>query len=200
VSTSAATGFVMAGGRSLRMGRDKALLPWAGATLIDHAVARLREACPDVRILSGPQARYADRGVPAEPDVMVDAGPLGGLYTGLLHLHAGDAVALFLAVDLPLVPVELLRRLAVLAAGHDAAVPVAGDGPHPLCAAYRRSCLEAVQRCLQRGERRMTAFWPDVRVRRVSEAELAPFGDPGRMLRNVNTLEDYLDLIDATRQ
>lgn len=171
------------------MGRDKALLPWGGSTLLDHTLARLSEACGEVRILSGPEVRYADRGVPVDVDAVAEAGALGGVYTGLLHL--GDAPGLFLAVDVPLVPVALLRRLVELAEAHDAVVPISRAGPEPLCAVYRATCREAIRRRMEAGELKMTCFWPDVRVREVSEVELASFGGGDDLFRNVNTLQEY---------
>ena len=116
-----AVGFAVAGGHSRRMGRDKALLPWGESTLLDHTLARLREACGEVRILTGPTARYADRGLPVDADLIPGTGPLGGLYTGLLHLTSG-ALGLFLAVDLPRVPVSLLQALLDLAEGFDVVI------------------------------------------------------------------------------
>ena len=89
-------GLVVAGGRSRRMGRDKALLAWNESTLLDHAVARLRAICSDVRILSGAERRYLDRGLPVEIDAVPGAGPLGGIYTGLLAI--GPGTGLFLGV------------------------------------------------------------------------------------------------------
>jgi len=185
-----AVGFAVAGGRSRRMGRDKALLAWGESTLLDHTIARLHQACEAVRILTGREARYADRGLPADADVIPGTGPLGGLYTGLLGLASG-ALGLFLAVDLPWVPVSLLQALPGLAEGFDVVVPAWGRGPEPLCAVYRRSCLDPVFRRLQAREFRMTSFWSEVRVRRVGEAELLPHGDPAVFLRNLNTLEEY---------
>ncbi len=184
-------GFVVAGGSSRRMGRDKALLAWGETTLLDHALERLRSVCGSVHILSGVEARYADRGVPVDVDAMAGAGPLGGVLTGLLQLGPASALGLFLAVDVPFASVPLLRRLVELAEDNDAVVPVAADGPHPLCAAYRATCLEPIRRRLEAGERRMTCFWPDVRVREVAAAELATFGAPAALLRNLNTPADY---------
>ncbi|HET8646277.1 MAG TPA: molybdenum cofactor guanylyltransferase, partial [Vicinamibacteria bacterium] len=178
-----------AGGRSRRMGRDKALLPWGPATLLDHALARLREACGEVAILCGPQPRYAERGVPILTDVVAGAGPLAGLVTAL-EADASD-LALLLAVDVPFAPVSLLRYLLQRCQGADAAVPFTGGRPHPLCAVYRRTCLDAARRRLAAGDLKMTAFWPDVRVVEVREPELSPFGDPDVLLRNLNTLKDY---------
>jgi molybdopterin-guanine dinucleotide biosynthesis protein A len=185
-------GFAVAGGRSQRMGTDKALLPWAGTTLLDHTLARLRAVCAEVCILSGAQIHYGDHGVPVHADVVRGAGPLGGVHAGLLNL--GAPLGLFLAVDTPLIPPALLGALAAAAAGFDAVVPVVGGLPEPLCAVYRATCLQPVQRRLEAGERKMTSFWPEVRVRTMAEDELAAFGDPAVMFRNLNTTEDYLRL------
>jgi molybdopterin-guanine dinucleotide biosynthesis protein A len=182
------TGFVVAGGASRRMGRDKALLPWGASTLLDHAIARLREVCPEVRVLAGTQARYEDRGLPVDVDVVRDVGAIAGLHTALQRAPGG---VLLLAVDLPHVPVALLRRLAELAVGMDAAVPVSPGGPEPLCAAYGPACRDAVAASIARGEYKLTAFWPAVRVRELSQVELTAFGEPDRMFANLNTLEDY---------
>jgi molybdopterin-guanine dinucleotide biosynthesis protein A len=189
-ASAGATGFVVAGGRSERMGRDKALLPWGEGTLLDHALARLREVCRDVRILSGAEPRYAGRGAVVHVDAVRHAGPLGGIHAGLLHLTA--PLALFLAVDVPFVPPAVLAALLATAEaeGSDAVVPVVGGHPEPLCAVYRRTCLKAVRERLEAGERKMTSFWPDVRVRTVAEEEIAAFGDPREMFRNLNSPED----------
>ncbi len=171
------------------MGRDKALLPWGPATLLDHALDRLRAVLDDVRILSGSEERYVDRGVPVHVDVRAEGGSLGGVYTGLLQLER--PYGLFLGVDLPLVSTALLTHLLELAPGYDAVVPVSPAGPEPLCAVYARACRRPIERRMAAGELKMTSFWPDVRIREVVPAELAAFGDPGRLFRNVNTAEDY---------
>jgi molybdopterin-guanine dinucleotide biosynthesis protein A len=170
------------------MGRDKALLPWGETDLLGHALARLRAVTDDVRILCGPEERYLDRGLPAEVDLARDAGPFAGLLTGLVA--ASGRPGLFLAVDLPRVPVGLLRRLVDRAEGCDAVVPVSPRGPEPLCAVYGPGCLEPVRRRMAAGQFRMTSFWPDVRVREVGPDELADFGDPDGLFRNLNTLAD----------
>ena len=171
------------------MGSDKALLPWGAATLLDHALARLSAVCAQARVLCGPELRYTDHGAPVEVDVVLDAGALGGLLTGLTRLTTGSG--LFLAVDLPFVPESLLRELLRLSAGFDAVVPVSPGGPEPLCAVYGPACLEPVRRCVDSRAFKMTSFWPEVRVREVGVGELSAFGDPAQLFRNVNTPEDY---------
>ncbi len=184
-----AVGFALAGGDSRRMGRDKALLHWGGGDLLAHALARLREVVPEVRILAGGERRYAERGVPVDTDAVSGQGPAAGLLAGLEA--AAGRTALLLAVDLPLVPTALLSRLLDLAPGFDAVVPVSPRGPEPLCAAYGPGCLEPLRRRVAAGQLAMSSFWPDVRVRRLEAAEVAAFGPPERVFLNVNGPADY---------
>ena len=185
-----ALGFAVTGGRSLRMGRDKALLPWGDTTLLGHALVRLRAATlAEPRVLCGPTRRYEDLGLKVEPDAVPEGGALVGLLAGLRRLDA--AFGLFLAVDLPLVPVSLLRRLLLLAEGFDAVVPLSPAGREPLCAVYGPGCLAAVEQRVAAADFKMTSFWPEVRVREVQPAELADLGDVARWFRNVNEPADY---------
>jgi molybdopterin-guanine dinucleotide biosynthesis protein A len=183
------TGFVVAGGESQRMGRDKALLPWGEGTLLDHSVRRLAACCDDVRILCGREARYAERGWPLVLDRVPEAGPLGGVLSGLESLDG--ELGLFLGVDLPAVSVALLRHLVEQAPGHDAVVPRSPGGPEPLAAVYGRTCLPAIRSRAADGDLKMTSFWPDVRVLEVGPDELWSFGDPSGLFRNLNEPADY---------
>jgi len=182
-------GFVLAGGRSRRMGRDKALLAWGDGTLLDDAAARLARVAAEVVLLTGDADRYHERAERRVPDTRSGAGPLAAVHAGLYAVER--PLGLFLAVDLPGVPEPLLRYLLALAAESDAVVPVSPAGPEPLCAVYARACRDPIGRRLAAGERRMTSFWPDVRVRQVAGDELARFGDPQRLFRNLNTDRDY---------
>jgi molybdopterin-guanine dinucleotide biosynthesis protein A len=184
-----AVGFVVAGGRSERMGRDKALLPWGDGTLLGHAVARLSSVAADVRVLCGSEERYQGHGLPVVTDALSGHGAMSGLHAGLVAQGVG--LGLYLAVDLPEVPADLLRALVNLAPGWDAVVPVTARGPEPLCAVYGPACLGAVKRCLAGGDVKMTAFWGDVRVREVGPDALAAFGDPERLFANLNSPDEY---------
>ncbi len=172
------------------MGRDKALLPWGAVTLLEHACARLRAVCDDVRLLTGGEARYLDASWPVVLDAWPDAGPLAGVLAGVECLQVGQP-GLFLAVDAPFVTHALLAFLLEAGEGWDAVVPLTETGPQPLCALYRAACAAPIRARLAAGERRMTCFWPDVRVRRVGAEDLSRFGDPARLFANLNTPDDY---------
>jgi molybdopterin-guanine dinucleotide biosynthesis protein A len=183
------TGFVVAGGRSARMGRDKSLLPWKGTTLLDRAIALLRVVTDDVRILCGPKPRYADRGLPIVVDVPGPPSPLVGLLSAL----AADAreTSLLLAVDLPHATAALLQGLVDASSGADAVVPISPSGPEPLCAVYQRACREPIRESIARGDLKMTGFWSYVRVLRIEGETLARLGDPNALFVNVNAPADY---------
>jgi molybdopterin-guanine dinucleotide biosynthesis protein A len=182
-------GFAAAGGRSRRMGRDKARLPWGDTDLLGHTLARLRAVADEVCLLSGPERRHVDRGVPVLVDSSPDLGPLGGLLAALESVPG--RAALVVAIDLPLVPAALLAHLRACAADVDLVVPASPRGPEPLCALYGPACLEPVRRSVEEGRLQMTAFWGEVRVRTVGVDEVGAFGDPESVFLNVNDRADY---------
>lgn len=172
------------------MGRDKALLSWGPATLLDHALSLVREAFGHAHVLCGPVPRYAAHGAPLVLDRLQDGGPLAALDAALRH--TGAARVVLLALDLPFVTPALLRFLAGVDRDADVVTPLGPGGrPEPLCAVYARACAEAVARRLDAGERKMTSFWPEVRVRAVAGPEMAGLGDPGRLFTNVNDPAAY---------
>jgi molybdopterin-guanine dinucleotide biosynthesis protein A len=166
------------------MGRDKALLGRGETDFLQHTLDRLRAVCPEVLILSGETPRHAERGsgVLTDPGI----GPLGAFLAGLDHSPWG----LFLAVDLPEIPTAFLAYLVGAAREHDAVIPVSPGGPEPLCAVYGPRCRDAIARRVAAGERKATAFLPDVAVRYVSGPELEAFGDPEVLFWNVNAPGD----------
>ncbi|MGC2639399.1 MAG: molybdenum cofactor guanylyltransferase [Acidobacteriaceae bacterium] len=141
--------FVLAGGESSRMGRDKALLDLAGRPLIAHALDKLRALGCTPRICgSRPDlAAFA----PVIPDRIPRCGPLGGLEAAL-SLSDSD-LNLFLPVDLPLLPLEFLRWLQTRAAASGAAatLPRYAGRPQPLCAIYSRRLLPGLRAALAAG-------------------------------------------------
>lgn len=142
--------FVLAGGQSTRMGRDKALLAWQGRSLIELALEKLRGLGIEPRIVGA--RPDLERLAPVIHDNFPGLGPLGGIEAALSV--SGTELNLFLPVDLPLLPVEFLRWLIARADLTQAAatIPQAGDRPQPLCAVYHRCLLEGIRASLRRGD------------------------------------------------
>lgn len=177
-------GFVLAGGASSRMGRDKALLPLGGKTLLEHVAAEVHAAAGNVTVV-GPPERYGQLGLEVVADVIAGSGPLGGILTALTLARA--EWNLIVACDLPGVTSARLRSLLDAAArtDADALMPAgAGDRLEPLCAVWRRTCLPAVQRAIREGRYKVTEA--------LSGLVVAPYpvAEPD-WLFNLNTLEDW---------
>jgi molybdopterin-guanine dinucleotide biosynthesis protein A len=143
-------GFVLAGGRSTRMGRDKALLTYAARPLIAHAVDLLKHAGLEPRIV-GSRPDLASFG-PVLEDLHSGCGPLGGMEAALAASESEWNI--FVPVDLPLLPPAFLRYLMERAAitGASATIPTLGGRPEPLCAVYHRDLLSGITRALESGE------------------------------------------------
>lgn len=183
------TGVVLAGGKSSRMGSDKALLPLyaGGPTLLDHALNRLAPLVDELLVVGDPQ-RHGHVGPFVIADDLPGKGPLGGLVTAMRY--AGQDKLLVLAVDMPNVDQELLMRLTGgLGNFTDAVIPRHGGRSEPLCAAYHRRCATTFQMLLERDRLKMSEAIEHLRTAwiEVSHAENGPERD---LFRNVNTPED----------
>ena len=179
---------ILAGGRSRRMGRDKAQLPAGDGTLIEHLVRRLAPVVDETLVAGGPMAPRRDdvRGI---EDRYPGMGPLAGIHAGLLE--ASFPLVWVVACDLPDVEPALGALFRSLAAGVDAVVPRVGDEAQSLCAVYDRSLAPRIEMLLRAGERRVQDLLARARVRYVSEAELRPVDPALRSFRNINTPADY---------
>lgn len=187
----AAGGFVLVGGGSSRMGRDKALLELAGQRVVWRVVERLRLAVVEVSLVGAPE-RYAHLGVPTLADRQPNRGPLGGIVTALaVSRHDWNLVV---ACDLPYLEtrfLEFLLEQATASPEADAVVPQTRDNWQPLSAAYHRRCLPAFERVLAEGNPKIARAFSEVRVRAITAEELERFAFTERMFKNMNTPEDY---------
>lgn len=150
-------GFVLAGGRSSRMGRDKALLPYGSKTLLEHAAEQVLGAVGNVTLIGDP-AKYESLGYPVFPDRVPDCGPLGGIYTALSCSKRDWNV--ILSCDIPMVCSTRLQQLQDAVNDEVECVAPAGeDGrPEPLCAIYHRCCLTKVEHAIREKSLRMSSF------------------------------------------
>ena len=181
--------FLLAGGLSSRMGRDKALLPVDGATFLERVA---RAATPVARTITVIGREGSFGGYRALPDLRPGLGPLAGIETALAS--ATTPSALVVACDLPLVSTALLELLldAAAAAAESIVVPEDAAGrPSPLCALYPRASRETVARLLDEGERRPRALFAAYPTRIVRFDEYRHLPAAERLLENVNTPDDY---------
>lgn len=146
------SGWILAGGRSSRMGTDKASLEIEGVPLLQRVARQMRQVCNSVSVIGDP-ARYRDSGLPAIPDNFHGAGPLAGIEAAL-----GATVSdsnLIVACDMPSATAAVFE--ALFESGGDIALPRHADGKlEPLCGVYSRRCHAHVRRMLESGVRRAT--------------------------------------------
>jgi molybdopterin-guanine dinucleotide biosynthesis protein A len=160
---------VLCGGRSQRMGRDKAFLDFGGEPLLARVARRVRDFADDV-VLVAREGQALPAGFEAVRDPAEGLGPLAGIAVGLGAVRGEHA--LVVACDMPLLQAALARRLYELSQGVEACVPVVGGYPVPTCAVYARSAAGRARELVARRELRPRAFLESVSTRYVGEDEL----------------------------
>jgi molybdenum cofactor guanylyltransferase len=180
--------FILAGGKSTRMGAEKALVALDGRTLLARALELARSVTHDVRIVG--EAEKFRVFAPVVEDVFPGCGPLGGIHAAL---RASEAeLNLILAVDMPFLPPALLPFLITRACSSAAMVTVAraGGGWQPLCAVYRREFADAAEQALLEGRNKIDALFDAGRTQVIGEEELEAAGFSATVFRNLNTREE----------
>ncbi len=185
------TGVILVGGKSRRMGRDKALLEIAGRPLVGRVLAVFRECFGRVVMVGDREERFAAYGLPVLADIYPGSA-LGGLYTGLVYATTDHIFVS--SCDIPYPNAAVVRYLCGLREGYDAVVPITGDSFEPLFALYAKSCLGPMLKLLEKRNFCVYDFYPAVRVRYVTGAELAHLDPDFRCFRNVNTPEELARL------
>lgn len=208
-------GYVLAGGESARMGRDKALLEIGGVTLVERAARLVKSVTGNATVVGQPRV-FQHLKLRAIADDWPGTGPLGGIATAL---RASEAEwNLIVACDLPYLTGNWLRLLVARArnasgvktpeeAGRltaelnprpsnfveeaDAVLPMNERGAEPLCAMYHKRCEAAVWLALNRGTRKVTDGLTGLRVAHIERAEWKGFDSEGLLFKNMNSPEDY---------
>ncbi|MCK9487134.1 MAG: molybdenum cofactor guanylyltransferase [Dehalococcoidia bacterium] len=188
------SGIILAGGRSSRMGQDKASLVMDGATLLQRTVSALEAVADEVVIVRAPGQSLPlvqPRGsLVVVEDAVEGEGPLYGMGTGL---HAASApVAVVVGVDHPFLQPDLLRLLADrVRGGARWVLPIADGRPQPLCSAFARDALEVIRTHLAAGDRAPMAVAADLGMVRLREEEWRHADPEGWSFVDVDTPEDF---------
>jgi molybdopterin-guanine dinucleotide biosynthesis protein A len=182
-------GFILAGGKSTRMGADKVFLKLDGQTLLDRALVLVSSVCDCVRIVGDP-AKFSTLETEAIGDIFPGCGPLAGIHAALAQ--SSCELNLMLAVDMPFVSASLLKFIFAAADRGAAlvAVPRVNERLQPLCAVYRREFAATAEAALQAGNYKIDAAFSGISVRVIEEAELLPAGFSARDFFNMNTPQD----------
>ncbi len=182
---------ILAGGRSSRMGSNKALLPFRGRPLIRHQIDVLAPLTGDLMIGANDPGTYEAFGVRVVPDVLQEPCALTGIHA--LLAAAAHPFVFVAACDLPFLNRDLIRHLLAQAGDADAVLPLGPRGPEPLCAVYSKRCLPEIERAAAAGLWKATAFLRGLRVRELPIPEGQWLVDGRSPLFNANTPEEWRD-------
>ena len=187
------TGLILAGGKSNRLGQDKALLPWPSedspTTLLQHVCAVIASVCADVIVVGNRTDLIGFNVVP-------DVSPVGSSLTGLVSgLQAAETpLVLAVACDMPFLNVPLLRALIDLASAEwDAVAPVIRHEPETLHTVYNRRSLSTAAQMLRAGDLKLGRLMRRLRVRQVSAAEVREFDPDLISFSNINTPQELAE-------
>jgi len=190
--------FILAGGASTRMGRDKSLLELAGETLLARTLHLLERSRLQPTIVGDPE-KFGGLalGAPIIPDDKPGLGPLGGIATALRHTR--KPWNLIVGCDLPFLTDDWIRYLIARAtrahkdaeSRFDIVIPQNLAGPEPLSAMYHQRCVVAISAELDRGVRKVTAAFSGLRLDSILPEEWKAFDSGGLLFKNMNSPADY---------
>jgi len=182
---------IQAGGKSRRMGEDKALIPFWGKPLISRVVDRISSTGDEVIIITNHPENYQFLNLPMFPDLIPGRGALGGLYTALSV--ASHPVAAVVACDMPFINARLLaaERDLLLREQADVVIPHSDGGLEPFHAVYRReACIPPIEAALRSGKWRVNAWFNKVNLYVLPSEEIQKYDPQLLSFRNVNTPQD----------
>lgn len=185
---------IQAGGRSSRMGEDKALKPFLGRPLIQRVVDRLSPIADELIATTNRPADYSFLNLRLFSDLKPDRGALGGLHTALAS--AAHPIVAVVACDMPFASAGLLEAMGRLLVEEEADVVIARSegGFEPLHAVYRRAtCLPAIESAIDADQWKVISWFPQVKVRVLTDEELNSLDPDGLAFWNVNTPEEFAE-------
>jgi molybdopterin-guanine dinucleotide biosynthesis protein A len=182
------TGIILSGGKSSRMGTNKAFLRVGSERLIDGTVKIFQEIFPEVILVTNSPLDYLDQDCIIATDIIKGKGPLGGIYTGLFY--ASHERIFMAACDMPFLNRAFIEYMMDHCADFDIVVPELPDGLQPLHALYSRRCLPAIKRLIDKDQLKITGFYKGLKKLTIPEGVTKRFDPKGMMFINVNTEED----------
>jgi len=188
------TGIILAGGKNLRMGKNKAFLEVNGERIIDRTRNLFLELFDEVLLVTNSFADYLDLNLRLVADLQPGKGALGGIYTGLFH--ATHSHAFVAACDMPFLTGDLIRHLIGLSPGYEIVIPKTQDGWQPLHAIYSQKCLPFMEELLREDNLKIIDFFHRVKKREIPTEEILPFDPHLSSFLNVNTPEELARIKD----
>jgi FdhD protein len=192
------SGVILAGGKSSRMGSNKALLPYKGGRFIEAIHRQLSEIFEEVLLVTNNPEQYEFLPCRKVADLFPGAGALAGIHSGLYH--SANPAIFAVACDMPYLNNELVRHLAGRADAGSVLIPEGPAGLEPLHAVYGKGCLAAIEETLIHGEKRILSFFDRVKTIKINTEQIAGFDPSFASFSNINTPEEYFRLRGCERE
>lgn len=187
ISTKDITALILAGGKSERMGTDKAFIDFNGQSFIESSIGAIKPLCDRIIILGDP-TKYAHLGLEVIPDLIINSGPLAGLYTGLSA--STSEINMVLSCDIPLIESPLLEKLLKEYDTHlDALVCESNKRLNPLVGIYHKRTASLAKQQLENHQRSMMKFLDRLNYKSLE------FKDEAHCLKNINTPLELNELL-----
>jgi molybdopterin-guanine dinucleotide biosynthesis protein A len=185
------TGFVLAGGKSSRMGEDKSMMIWKGKRLIEYAIEALKPLCNKV-IISSNVNQYQFTGCETWPDLLPQQAPMIGIYSSLKYSDTEDN--LILSCDMPLITSRLFEYLLSNSASHDVIIPVHDYNKiETLCGVFKKNIIASLERSIRDQNFSLYKFIDSTSHLKLEIGQDHEFFHNDLFL-NVNTVEDFSSL------
>jgi molybdopterin-guanine dinucleotide biosynthesis protein A len=178
------TGLILAGGKSTRFGKNKALVELDGVRLIERVIQVMGSVFQRLIILTNSPHEYAYLNLPMVEDSIKGLGPIGGLFTGLESIS--DDAGFFVACDMPFLSEPLIRHMVEIRDDFDVVLPKIDWKIEALHGLYTKSCLPTIKELIDSEEYQVIRFFPKVRVKYLGENEIREFDPQLKSFFNIN--------------
>jgi molybdenum cofactor guanylyltransferase len=187
------TGIILSGGKSVRMGENKAFIEIEGVPIIHTIYTLFKDLFQEVIIVANQKELFSNFNSKIYSDLLPNKGVLGGLYTGLFYSTFNYSFCV--ACDMPYIKKSLVQYLIQRIKDEDVIVPRTKDGLQPLHAIYSKNCLDPIKKIFKQGKYKIIDFYNMVNVKIVEENDFVSLDPFMESFINVNTPEELLSII-----
>ncbi len=182
------TAIILAGGKSSRMGFDKAFIKIEGVPLIKRQISLLKRIFKKIIIVTNYPRKYRFKDIQVVTDIIKNRGPLSGIHAGLKA--SGSFHNFVIACDMPFLNKRLIRYMIRHKNNYDLLVPKIGGRYHPLFGVYSKNCIPVIEDLLRQDKRKVSGIFPKVKSGFISERQIQKFDKDLFSLANINTKQD----------
>lgn len=183
------SGIILSGGKSLRMGKDKAFIEIEGIPMIERTLNLFKRIFNEILIITNNKNQFFHfNKVKVYDDLIPSKGALGGLYTGLFY--SSYDYAFCVGCDMPFLNESIIKFLIQKINNEDIIVPKTKGGLEPLHAIYSKRCLSTIKEMIQQGKSRIIDVYPFLNVKIIEEKEFIDLDPERKSFLNINTPEE----------